>query len=528
MNKIVKFVVLPLVGIVLVVVALATYIAATFDPNQYKPQIAQAVKDKTGRTLELEGGIKLSLFPGIGATLGKASLSERASDREFAGVDDLRVALKLMPLLSKEIVVDTIEIKNLRANLIRNKDGKFSIDDLIGGGNKSAPAAKSGGPQVRIDIDHVAIENATITYTDQRAGAKYAFSRLNLKTGRIAGGVPSRIDLSFVVQSDKPKLNLDAALKTTITFDLDRQHYVLDGLDLTAKGLAAGISNLAASVKGNVDAKPASNEFVIAKLAIAATAKQEGGNLNVRFDLPRLNVTKDKVSGEKIALDATLSEGKSKLVAKLDIPGIDGNAQAFKANGFTASVDLQQDGATIKAKVTSPLAGSVDAERIELSKLVATVSVNNPKLPKNPLDATLNGAAQVDLARQNARLAFAAKIDDSNINGKVGLAKFTPPFYTFDISIDQLDADRYWPKPDPKRKQPEQPFDLSALKGLNASGSLRIGTLKMANAKASNVRFDVRAARSRVDVSPLAANLHQGSLAGALSAPAAATPVVER
>ena len=34
--------------------------------------------------------------------------------------------------------------------------------------------------------------------------------------------------------------------------------------------------------------------------------KQEGGDLNVRVDLPRLSVTKDKVSGEKIALDATL------------------------------------------------------------------------------------------------------------------------------------------------------------------------------------------------------------------------------
>ena len=111
MNKIVKFVVLPLVGMIAVIAALAAYLAATFDPNQYKPQIVQAVKDKTGRTLKLDGDIKLSLFPSIGATLGKASLSERASDREFAGADDLHVALKLFPLLSKQVVVDAIEAK---------------------------------------------------------------------------------------------------------------------------------------------------------------------------------------------------------------------------------------------------------------------------------------------------------------------------------------------------------------------------------------------------------------------------------
>jgi AsmA protein len=526
MNKIVKFVVLPLVGIAVIVVAIAAYVAATFDPNQHKPQIVQAVKDKTKRVLKIDGDIKLTLFPNIGATLGKISLSEFESDKEFAGIEDFRVSLKLLPLLSKEIVVDTIEIRNLRANLIRSKDGKFSIDDLTGGGDKSAPAAKGEGPPVRIEIAHVTLENATITYFDQAAGAKYALSKLNLKTGRIANGVPSKIDLSLTAQSDKPKLSLDAALKATVTFDLDKQSYALDGLDFSVKGVAAGISNLAATAKGDVDAKLATREFLVSKLAVAATGKQEGGDLNVKFEVPRLNVTKDKVSGEKIALDATLSEGKGKVAVKLDIPGVDGNAQAFKAAAMTLNVDMQQDGATIKAKVSSPLAGSVDAQKIELAKFVATINVNNPKLPKNPIDATINGSAQIDLVKQNANMTFATKLDDSNINGKAGLAKFTPPSYTFDVNIDQLDADRYLPKSDPKQKQPEQPLDLSALKGLNANGSIRIGSLKVANVKAANVRVDVKAANGRIDVSPIAASLYQGSLAGALSVQAAATPVV--
>jgi AsmA protein len=526
MNKIFKFVVLPLAGIVIIVVAIGAYIAATFDPNQYKAQIVQAVKDKTKRTLKLDGDIKLSLFPSIGATLGKVSLSEFGSDQEFAGVEDFRVSLKLMPLLSKELVVDTIEIKNLRANLVRGKDGKFSLDDLTGG-DKAAPAAKSGGPPVKIDIDHVTFENANITYVDHATGAKYALSKLNLKTGRVAGGVPGKIDLAFTAQSDKPKLNVEVALKTTLTFDLEKQHYALEGLDFSAKGAAAGISNLVAGAKGDVDARLATKEFLVSKLAITATGKPEGGgDLNVKFDVPRLDVTKDKVSGEKIALDALLSDAKGKTAVKLDIPGLDGTAQAFKAAAMTLAVEMAHDGATIKAKVTSPLAGSVDAQKLELDKLVATVNVNNPKLPKNPIDATINGSAAIDFAKENASLAFATKFDDSNIGGKAGLGKFAPPFYTFDINIDQLDADRYLPKSDPKQKSPEQPLDLSALKGLNANGSIKIGTLKIANVKAANVRVDVKAASGRVDVSPIAANLYQGSLAGALSVQAAATPVI--
>ena len=193
---------------------------------------------------------------------------------------------------------------------------------------------------------------------------------------------------------------------------------------------------------------------------------------------------------------------------------------------MTLNIEMQKEGSTIKAKVTSPLTGSVDAEKIELAKLTATVNVNDPKLPKNPLDATITGSALVDLAKENANFVFATKFDDSNISGKAGLTKFTPPFYTFDVNIDQLDADRYLPKTDPKQKQPEQPLDLAALKGLNANGSIKIGTLKVANVKAANVRVEVKAANGRVDVSPIAANLYQGSLAGALSVQSAGTPVI--
>src|SRR5204863_8741852 len=103
--------------------------------------------------------------------------------------------------------------------------------------------------------------------------------------------------------------------------------------------------------------------FLISKLAIAATGKPEGGgDRNVKFDAPKLNITKDKVSGEKIVLDATMSDAKGKTVVKLDIPGMDGTAQAFKAAAMTLNVEMQHDGATIKAKVASPLSGSVDAQ----------------------------------------------------------------------------------------------------------------------------------------------------------------------
>jgi len=490
MKAMVKFVLWPLAGIVLILAAAAAYVAATFDPNQYKPQIVQAVNDRTQRNLRLEGDIKLAFIPRIAATLGRVSLSERGSDREFAAVGDFRVALKLAPLLSKQVVVETVEIKNLRAHLVRFKDGTTNIDDLKEKGPGSIFHNSSLAPFPAfpvIDIDHVTIENAALTYTDEAAGAVYALSKINLRTGRIASGVPVKIDLAFTVQSDQPVMNLETALKATVAFDLDQQRYTFAGIDFGVTGLAAGISNLAATAKGDVDARLASREFLISRLTAALTGKLESGNLDVKFDAPRFTVTGDNVSGETLVLDATLRTAKGKLAAKVEIPGIDGNAKAFKAGALSASIDAQQDGARIKASLTGPLAGSIEGQKLELPKLVAIVNVNHPALLKTPLDAAFNASAQADLARQTGSLTFAAKIDDSAIKGRMGLTKFTPPFYAFDIDIDRLDADRYLPQRDSK-----EPPDLAALRSLNASGSVKIGALTLSNVKATNVRIEIK------------------------------------
>ena len=81
MNKILKYLLLTVGAVVVVLIAVAVYLAATFDPNDYKPQIVQLVKDKLDRTLRIGGDIKLTFYPVLGADLGQLSLSERASDK---------------------------------------------------------------------------------------------------------------------------------------------------------------------------------------------------------------------------------------------------------------------------------------------------------------------------------------------------------------------------------------------------------------------------------------------------------------
>ena len=87
----------------LIIVAIVT-LPFLIDPNNFKPEIAAAVKDKTGRDLTLTGELKLSIFPWLGISTGKMALGNTAGfqDKPFATLEESDIKVKLLPLLTKK------------------------------------------------------------------------------------------------------------------------------------------------------------------------------------------------------------------------------------------------------------------------------------------------------------------------------------------------------------------------------------------------------------------------------------------
>ena len=476
MNKILKYALFTVGGIAVVLVGLAAYLTATFNPNDYKPQIVQLVKDKLDRTLKISGDIKLAFYPALGVQLGGLSLSEHASDKEFAAVEAAHVSLQLMPLLARELVVSQVEVRGLRANLVKHKDGGTNVDDLAAGtagkpGDtgkpEQKPVATAGQKPITFNIDHVLIQDASLAYAAEGSGAKYALNKVSLKTGKIVAGSPSDIELEFAVGATQPKVNVDVRLKTRLTFALDTRRFKLDALDLGVKGDAVGMNPLALSLKGNVE----------------------------------------------------------------------GDATTVKSNELAFEFNAQQGDKTIKGKLTTPLAVALDTQVVDLNKLLVSLSLTEKSTPA-PIAISVSGSAHADIPKQRVNLDFSTKFDESTITGKAGLVHFSPPSYVFDINVDKLDADRYMgaKKPEGASKttgsgsaaddKPEQPLDFSALKTLQANGSVKIGALKVANLKAQAVRLDIKAGNGRLDLNPLTASLYQGTVNGSLALIAAATPQI--
>ena len=363
--KIFKTLLLAAVGIVVLIVLVIAIVAATFDPNKYKPEIAAAVKDKTGRTLAIEGNLGLSFFPSIGIAVGKTSLSEPNGSGIFARFDEAKVSLALLPLFSRQVVIDRVTLSGLTADLVKRKDGRTNFDDLLNapgraGAVKAQPKPAPQREAMHLDIAGIDIRSSAIAWRDESSGDRFKASVVEFKTGRIASGVPGKLSLSAKIEGIKPRASLQIKLSSGYRLDFEKQKFALSGIDL-------------------------------------------------------------KLSEER-------------------------------AGG-------------------------------------------------NAFETSLKGEMEIDLAPQSIQ---------------------------FDLAVDRLDVDSYLGAAKGKAAASagapaagaKEPIDLSALKGLNLKGNLRIGQLTVSNIKAEKVNLGVRAAGGRVEVNPLSASLYQGNLTGSASADA--------
>jgi AsmA protein len=528
MNKILKNGLLGVGAIVAVAVAGVAYVAATFNPNDYKGNIIRAVKDSKQRNLRLDGDIKLSFFPSIGANLSRVSLSEVNSDKEFAAIESARVSLALMPLLHRQVVVDEVAVNGLNAILVKHKDGTTNIDDLLGQTEQKQQAQKNiSGPPVKFDIASVSVEKTNLSYRDEGSGAQYAIKNLNLKTGRIAIGVPGKIDLSAIIQANQPKLDINAQLKTVLTFDLDKQKYQLQGLELQASGSVVDISNLKVQSSGDVSADLATQEFAAKKFALSVSGVKGKDKFEATLDAPSLNLAKDNYSGSKLTLKANMDATFGNVVASLSLPGVEGSAESFKVSALSLDLDVKQPEQAFKVKLGSPLSGNIKTRQFNLSNLSVAVTASGDKLPGKSVSSEMKGSVQVDALKQIVQANFAGGLLQSQVKAKIGVKGFDHPAIKFDVDVDQFDADVYLPKKTadaPKSKEPEQPLDLSALRTLNLDGSLRVGALKAMNVKTTQLRVDVKALNGLVNINSLSAKLYQGSMNGKLSINVQSTP----
>lgn len=519
MSRYLKYSLAAVAGVAFLFALLLVTVSLAINPNDYKPQIIQLVKDKKQRTLTLAGDIKLAFFPKLGFDLGRASISEYQADKEFAAIESARLYLSWWPLLRNELVVDQVRVEGVRANLVRFKDGTTNFDDLL--------KKEEEDKQIKFDIDSVKIGKSELTFKDEMGGRQFALSRIELKTGRLANARPTRAELGFHLQGDKPRVKADVKLITELSFDTEAKRFSLRGMNLEITGEAAGLSGLAAGIKGDLALDQATGALLAENLAVAVAGKKGTDDVDIRLLAPKVEWAADGMATAKIDLVATLRRPGSEMGLVANLPALTGDSQSFRAGVLNVDLSLSQPGGEYKGKLSSPVNGDFKSKHFSLPDIKANLAASDGKMPKGGMKMEVAGSAELDVERQDVLLKLVSRLDESTIKANLGASPFSNPHLRINVDVDRIDVDRYLP---PKAKEgeaaPEKPLDFSALKALNASGSVNVASLKLYGVKASNVRLEFKAGNGKLDVSPLAANLYQGNASGSMSLNAAG-PAVE-
>ncbi len=125
MRVAIRIIIALLVIVILMVGALAGYMAYLFDPNEYKAEIERQAKEKAGIELAINGPIGWSLYPTLAVEL--SDISAQFSDNQQATLNNARAIISIPALFGGQIEADSIQIKGLMLTVPNQDKGNLDL-----------------------------------------------------------------------------------------------------------------------------------------------------------------------------------------------------------------------------------------------------------------------------------------------------------------------------------------------------------------------------------------------------------------
>lgn len=311
------------------VVAVTLYLTVFFDPNDFKPEVVNAVKKQTGRELVITEDLSWTFFPTVGINLGGVSLSnpEGFTPKSMLEVHKAVAEVELMPLFSKQIEIAQLSLDGAKINLVTRKNGSSSFDGLTGSTtDKSSTVSEPSLSQAKlasIDVSGVSITNTQINLIDEAKGQTQTVTLKQFTLG--AFSLDKLAPIAYELTASLPDMTLSSKGEGQIKLSHDFNQLVIEKLDIATQveGDAIPHKKLTAEVSVNsqiaFDKKQLSadiNKFAVedisatGKLAVHYAGKVPQINANLQLgdiDLDAL-LPKSDTAEKQPAIASTSSQ----------------------------------------------------------------------------------------------------------------------------------------------------------------------------------------------------------------------------
>ncbi|MGH8584836.1 MAG: AsmA family protein, partial [Gammaproteobacteria bacterium] len=578
MKKVLKAVSI-LFGLLVAAVAAAVIIVPmVFDPNDYKDEIKSLIERETGRSWDLAGDIGLSIFPWLGFDLGPLALGNAPgfAPDAFLKAERTRVHVALLPLLRKEVQIDTVTMTGLVVNLAREPGGKTNWDDLLARTGDAKESKEAPAGLVAFALGGIDLRDAAVSWDDRQKKERYAIRGLHLKTDAIKPGEPVDLELRFSLVATKPAVSGDIGLKGTVMPDLEARRYrlspleggaklkgegvpggdveialevaldldlaadtaKLDGLEIRALGIeaqgdvaATRISSALPALDGKLLLQAPKLSATLESLGQAAAAGTLAGlSLDTRFKGTTEVLSLDPLALKVMVAGGTLTTGPAPLdvSTRADIDLAKGTVALDRLSARGLGLEVSGGIRAEQVLATPRFNGTLKIGAFSPRDLMRELRIGRPAAADPKVLTRLSGDVSFTGSTSGVNLdPLALELDDTAVQGRLGVPDLKKQALRFKLMVDAVDFDRYLPPP--PAGAPRSPakaatpgaaagaaakLPVDMLRALDVHGGLGVGKLKASNLELQNVVLNIDARDGNLRMSPLGAALYGGRYQG--------------
>ncbi|MFW2440541.1 MAG: AsmA family protein [Arenicellales bacterium] len=397
--------------LILVPLALITWLALFFDANNYRDQISTVFNDSTGREITIAGDLNTSFFPWIGIETGAISVANAPGFGEtpLAAIEGAKIHLKLKPLFSGEVEMDTVVLEGVQANLVTLAEGKTNWE-FAAAGDVATPDADAkessddaGKALAALAIGGIEMKNASIVWDDRQGGTKLELTKMDLQTGAISFDTPVAVsfDSDFAMNETEMTGNMQVSTDLRLAKDLQQVKLKDFSIDLDATGSTLEGGKLQKSIKADID---------IDLAAQLVTSDQVALKLDLSGDISPVNPM-------AITLNSPIKVNLASMV--IELPAMRYSIPGSQGTGSMVLSNLDNPLPTVKLSIetdrfdATPWMGSAPAQSssntmIMEQILTSLVSIHlaHAQAKSEPVDIPVETIRQLDVAADLAIGAF--------------------------------------------------------------------------------------------------------------------------
>ena len=186
-----------------VIVAGMTALVLLVNPNDFRQYMVQQVEQRSGYQLRLEGDLRWHVWPQLSILAGRMSVTAPGAQQPMVTAENMRLDVHLLPLLSHQLSVKQVMLKNAVIRLTPESKAQQPADAPVGPTDSTPPAPARGWT---FDIDNLEVADSLLIW-QQPQGEEINFRDLNLSLSQDSRR-EATLSLTTRVNRDQRELRL--------------------------------------------------------------------------------------------------------------------------------------------------------------------------------------------------------------------------------------------------------------------------------------------------------------------------------